>query len=130
MAPGLLAMTGSQPQRPADRGAKLAAISTLTVRLFGQYTGRGPTQARTVIDGDMVIVVLHDTLTTPELALVDNDQAEVVLATRRILQNMMRTELIAGVQEILQVTVTAFLSSNHVDPDIAVVVFMLAATDQ
>jgi uncharacterized protein YbcI len=123
-------MTRSVAEQPADRGGKLAAISTLTVRLFSQFTGRGPTRARTVIDGDMVMVVLHDTLTSTELALVDNDQAEIVLATRKILQNMMRTELIAGVQQILQNTVTAFLSCNDVDPDIAVVVLMLAASEQ
>jgi hypothetical protein len=75
-------MTGSDAERPADSGAKLAAISTMTVRLFGQYTGRGPTQACTIIDADTG--VLHDTLTTVELALVANDQAETVLATRRI----------------------------------------------
>ncbi|HEV7807147.1 MAG TPA: Na-translocating system protein MpsC family protein [Solirubrobacteraceae bacterium] len=123
-------MTRSDAERPADRGAKLAAISTLTVRLFSQCTGRGPTGARTVIDGDMVIVALHDTLTSTELALVDYDQAEIVLATRQILQNMMRPELIEGIQQILQNTVTAFLSCNDVDPDIAVLVFMLAASEQ
>jgi uncharacterized protein YbcI len=123
-------MSGGDAERPADRGAKLAAISTLTVRLFGQYTGRGPTQARTVIDGDMVIVVLHDTLTIAEFALIDNEQAETVLATRRILQNAMSGELIAEIQQILQRPVTAFLSSNHIDPDIAIVVFMLGPAHQ
>jgi hypothetical protein len=47
-------MTGSDAERPADSGAKLAAISTMTVQLFGQYTGRGPTQACTIIDADTV----------------------------------------------------------------------------
>lgn len=123
-------MTRGDAERPADRGAKLAAISTMTVRLFSQCTGRGPTGARTVIDGDMVIVALQDTLTGTELALVDHDQAEIVLATRKILQDMMRAELMEGVERILQNTVTAFLSCNDVDPDIAVVVFMLAAPEQ
>jgi uncharacterized protein YbcI len=114
---------------PPDRGVKLAAISTLTVRLFGQYTGRGPTKARTSIDGDMVIVVLHDTLTTAELALVAHDQGETVLGTRRIFHNVMRAELIAGVQQILQRDVVALLGDNHIDPDIAIAVFILAPSE-
>jgi uncharacterized protein YbcI len=111
---------------PSDRGPKLAAISTLTIRLFGQYTGRGPSKARTFVDGDMVVVVLQDTLTAGELALVDYDRAEIVLATRRLFQEMMSSELIAGIEQILQRTVIAFLSANHIDPDIAIGGFVLA----
>lgn len=122
-------MVGDPRDQP-DRGAKLAAISKLTVRLFGQYTGRGPTRARTVIDGDMVIVVLHDTLTAGELSLADNDQVEIVLATRRVFQAVMGTELIAGVEQILQRDVLAHLGAQHVDPDIAIAVFMLVPSEQ
>lgn len=111
---------------PSDQGPKLAAISTLTVRLFGQYTGRGPSKARTFIADDMVIVVLQDMLTTGELTLVDNDRAEVVLATRRIFQEVMSAELTAGIEQILQRSVVAFLGANHIDPDIAIGAFLLA----
>jgi uncharacterized protein YbcI len=130
VAPGRPRMTRSAAERPADRGAKLAAISKRTVQVFSQCTGRGPTGARTVIDGNMVIVALHDTLTSTEQALVDNGHAEIVLATRQILQHMMRTELIDGVQQILHNTVTAFLSCNDIVLDIAVVVFMLAESEE
>jgi uncharacterized protein YbcI len=119
-------MTVADAECQPDRGAKLAAISTLTVRLFGRYTGRGPTKARTSIDGDMVLVVLHDTLTTGELALVDHDRGEIVLATRRIFHDLMRADLLAGVQQILQRDVIAVLGANHLDPDIAIAVFILA----
>jgi hypothetical protein len=44
----------------------------------------------------MLTVVPHDTLTTVELALVDEDAVETVVATRRILQDVMSSELIAG----------------------------------
>jgi uncharacterized protein YbcI len=118
-------MTATDPVL-SDQGPKLAAISTLTVRLFGQYTGRGPSKARTFIADDMVIVVLQDMLTTGELTLVDNDRAEIVLATRRIFQDVMSTELTAGIEQILQRSVLAFLSANHIDPDIAIGAFLLA----
>jgi uncharacterized protein YbcI len=38
-------------------------ISTATVQLLNEYTGRGPTRAKTRIDGDLVTVLLADTLT-------------------------------------------------------------------
>jgi len=40
---------------------ELREISNLTVRLLSQYTGRGPTKARTYLNDDMVTVVLQDT---------------------------------------------------------------------
>jgi uncharacterized protein YbcI len=111
---------------PPDQGPKLAAISTLTVRLFGQYTGRGPSKARTFIADDMVIVVLQDMLTTGELTLVDNDRAELVLAIRRVFQDVMSAELTAGIERILERSVIAFLGASHIDPDIALAAFFLA----
>ena len=38
----------------------------------------------------------------------------------------MRHALINGIEEILGRKVTAFLSDNHIDPDLAVEIFMLA----
>jgi len=111
---------------PPEWGSRLAAISTLAVRMFGQYTGRGPSKARTFTDNDTVIVVLQDMLTMGELTLVGNDRAELVLATRKIFQDIMSAELVAGVEQILERRVIAFLSSNHIDPDIAIGAFFLA----
>ena len=102
------------------------AISNLTVRLLSQYTGRGPTKARTYVNEDLVTVVLQDSLTHAERTLVDKGEVELVLATRRTFQNVMAADLIAGVQDILGREVIAFCSSNHVDPDIAVETLVLA----
>jgi hypothetical protein len=41
----------------------------------------------------------------------------------------MRHDLISGVEEILERTVVAFLSDNHIAPDIAVEVFVLARSE-
>ena len=38
----------------------------------------------------------------------------------------MRHDLIAGIEDILGRKVTAFMSDNHIDPDVAVEVFLLA----
>jgi uncharacterized protein YbcI len=117
---------GTVPPHPSAGGSKTAAISNLTVRLLSQYTGRGPTKARTFINDDMVTVVLQDTLTKGEQTLVANDRGGLVLQTRKTFQDVMGDDLTAGVEEILGRSVIAFLSANHIDPDIAVETFILA----
>lgn len=107
-------------------GSQAADISNMVVRLTSQYTGRGPTKARTYINDDLVTVVLQDSLTTAERTLVAHDHRELVLSTRRAFQQAMRGDFIAGIQEILGRQVAVFLSANHADPDYAVETFILA----
>ena len=107
-------------------GSKAAAISNMVVRLTSQYTGRGPTKARTYINDDLVTVVLQDSLTRGERTLVDNDQRELVLSARRAFQNAMEADFVAGIHEILGREVVAFLSANCAEPDYAVESFILA----
>ena len=123
-------MPGTDTTHPSPGGSKTAAISNLTVRLLSQYTGRGPTKARTFFNDDMVSVVLQDTLTKAERTLVDNDRRALVLLTRTTFQEVMGDDLISGIEEILGRKVIAFLSANHVDPDIAVETFILAPSQQ
>ena len=123
-------MPGTDTPRPTPDGSKSAAISNFTVRLLSQYTGRGPTKARTFLNEDMVTVVLRDTLTKAEQTLVEKDRSALVLTTRATFQEVMGADLVAGVEEILGRQVVAFLSANHVGPDIAIESFVLAAVDK
>lgn len=123
-------MSGRDSMHSSPGGSKSAAISNLTVRLLSQYTGRGPTKARTFINDDLVTVVLQDTLTKAERTLVDKDRRDLVLLTRTTFQEIMGDDLTAGIEEILGRSVIAFLSANHVDPDIAVETFILAPIQQ
>ena len=107
-------------------GVLSSAISNATVRLLSEYTGRGPTKARTYITGDLISVVLQDTLTKGERSLVRNGETDLVLQTRKAHQRTMGAALVASVEEITGRTVLAFLSDNHVDPDYAVESFVLA----
>ena len=110
-------------------GSKLAAISNHVVRTMSEYTGRGPTKARTYINEDVVTVVLKDTLTKGERSLVTDDLDELVLRMRKAFQGTMRHDLIEGVEAILGRRVVAFMSDNHIDPDVAVELFILAPDD-
>ena len=102
-----------------------AMISTATVQLVHEYTGRGPTKAKTIINDDLVTVLLADTLTKGERKLVDTGHADRVIALRYDFQLAMRDDLVAIVEGQLKRKVIAFMSQNHIDPDLAVEVFVL-----
>jgi len=103
-----------------SRGETAHAISELMVRLLAEYTGRGPTHARTYIHDDLITVVLRDQLTRGEHSLVQDGELEHVLLTRRKYQHTMRPAIIAGVEALTARRVIAFLSDNHADPDVAI----------
>src|SRR4051794_25495221 len=66
-------------ERPS-RGNTASEISNAVVRLMSEYTGRGPTKAKTVISRDVVTVVLQDTLTKGERGLAANGKSDIVLS--------------------------------------------------
>jgi uncharacterized protein YbcI len=104
-------------------------ISTAAVQLLHDFTGRGPTKAKTLIKDDVVTVLLADTLTKGERNLVDNGRSERVLQLRHDYQRVMADDLIAVVERQLDRKVIAFMSQNHIDPDLSVEVFVLEAAD-
>lgn len=102
-----------------------ARISSMVVRLLHSYTGRGPTKAWTSIAPDLVTVVLRDSLTKGEQSLVADGKGQLVLEMRHAYQQTMRPDLITGVEELTGRKVLAFLSANHLDPDVAIESFVL-----
>ena len=110
-------------------GPLTAAISNAVVGLLREFTGRGPTQARTTIGSDTVVVTLRDSLTKAERTLALRGQAIEVLAMRRAFQETMREDLIAAVERLTHRTVEAFLSDNLYEPDVAVEIFLLVPLD-
>jgi uncharacterized protein YbcI len=106
-------------------GSLSAAISTAVVGLLREYTGRGPTPARTTICPDMIVVTLRECLTKAERTLADHGQAREVLAMRHAFVQMMRDDLIAAVETLTGRSVEALLGDNLDDPDVAVAIFLL-----
>jgi uncharacterized protein YbcI len=100
-------------------------LSSAIVRITREYTGRGPTRARTVIDREAVLVLLHDSLTKGERVLADHGQHDQVLGLRRTFQATMRPDYTAAIERILGRRVTSFLSANSIEPDVASEVFLL-----
>jgi len=95
------------------------------VRLFSEHTGRGPTKARTTIDGELIVVLLHDSMTHAEKTLVRAGRPAEVLQMRRTFQETMRPSLIEAVEELTDRSVVAFMSANDVDPDAAAEIFVM-----
>jgi len=104
-------------------------INNGAVRVVREYTGRGPTQARSVIGRDSVTVLLADTLTHAERRLAEGGQGDHVLQTRDEFQRLMRDDLVKVVEDALDRKVIAFMSANHIDPDYGVEVFVLEPVD-
>jgi uncharacterized protein YbcI len=98
------------------------------VGLLHRYTGRGPTKARTTIGEDLIVCVMGATLTKGERTLAQAGKSELVLESRRAFQDAFQADAIAAVQEISNRRVLAFMSNNHIDPDLAVEVFVLEPT--
>jgi uncharacterized protein YbcI len=107
-------------------GASLRAeISTTIVRLLREYTGRGPTKAQTTIRDNVVLVMLEQALTKGERVLVQKGRGETVLTLRHEYQEAMREESSARIAELTGRNVTAMMSANHFDPDLAAEIYVL-----
>jgi uncharacterized protein YbcI len=110
---------------PTQVESLTAHISRRAVQHLAEYTGRGSTHAHTVINHDSVMVLLGDVLTKGEHRLVEEGQADHVLETRRRYQRAMRDDLVSMVEDAVGRKVVAFMSDNHLNPDLAVEIFVL-----
>src|SRR3954453_15985952 len=107
------------PRSPA------AAVSNHVVRLFAEYTGRGPTRARTIIDGHVVISVTQNSMTKAERRLVVEGESDLVVSIRRTFQTTMRGDLVGAVEAGTGQKVLSFMSDPDADHAYAAEVFVL-----
>jgi uncharacterized protein YbcI len=115
-----LPLAGGPPARP---GAE-CAISCAIIALLREHTSRSPTDARTVFSADRAIVMLRDGLTSEELYLARRGHAALVMRTRAALYDAVRDEATAAVEAIMQRRVTACLTDQDHEPDLAVMAFV------
>jgi uncharacterized protein YbcI len=111
---------GSVPE-----GQVALAISNAVVKTLARTTGRGPTKAKTTLGDNGVFVVLQDSLTRGETSLVEAGEGEAVLDLRRRWQRVMQAEMSREIEALTGRKVIGFMSDNHIDPDLAVEVFVL-----
>lgn len=108
-------------------GETAGAITTEVVGLLRRHSGRGPTKARTIISSDLVVVTLSDCLTKAETEVAAAGHAQVVTRARSVLYDGIRAEATAIVEELTDSRVTAYLTAQHDEPELAILVFYLAA---
>jgi uncharacterized protein YbcI len=111
-------------------GQLTAAISNTVVKALARTTGRGPTKAKTTLGDNGVFVVVQDSLTVGERTLTSAGQGQVVLDLRRRWQAVMRVDVSREIEELTGRKVVGFMSDNHIDPDLAVEVFVLEPLPQ
>jgi uncharacterized protein YbcI len=115
----------TSPDASRTDGPLSAEITKAVVGVFRNYTGRGPTKARTFLNENTVHVLLEDTMTTAEHQLAVGGEEEFVLDIRRKFQKTMRDDLVAAVEELGGRKVVAFMSDNTIEPDMALESFVL-----
>jgi len=109
-------------------GEVASAISDAMSGLLSRYTGRGATSSWTTFGKDLIVCVMEGALTKGEQSLVQFGRTDAVMNIRSAFQEAMAQEAIGIVEELSGRRVTAFMSNNHIDPDLAVEIFVLQRT--
>jgi uncharacterized protein YbcI len=113
-------------QEQALAGGELNhAIANAIVRGHRRFVGRGPVKAQAFYRHNIIVVVMRDALTQAEQSLVADGRDEAVLKVRQQLQQVMRGPLLSAVEEITGCRVDASMSAMHINPDLAVELFVL-----
>lgn len=102
-----------------------AAITSALVGIHNEYLGRGPRTASTFHNGNVVVTLMHDVLTRAERSLKSNQQQEEVVHMRHLFQGAMAGDARTAVERLTRRKVDAFISGNHIDPDVGAEIFLL-----
>jgi uncharacterized protein YbcI len=117
-----------RPSTTAD-GDVRTAISDGLVALLKEYYGRGPEQAKTYVNDDLVVCLLRGGFTRVEQTLLEGGHGDDVIRQRMAFQDVMRVRFERVVSEATGRQVVGFMSGNQQDPDMICEVFVLADND-
>jgi uncharacterized protein YbcI len=106
-------------------GDELTAISDGLVALLKEYYGRGPTQAKSYYQDDLVVCILRGGYTQVEQTLRDGGRGTAVIEQRMQFQELMRERFEAVIEKATGRRVIGFMSGNQQDPDLMCEVFVL-----
>jgi uncharacterized protein YbcI len=110
-----------------DVGRQAVQISNALTRNHREHFGRGAGTVKTVINKGFVVTFLEEIYTPLERTLIEGGRPDLVHEARLAFQLMMRDTYVGIVEEATGRKVRAFLSQNHIGPDIAVEIFVLEA---
>jgi len=104
-----------------------AAVTKALVKIQASHLGRGPANASTFYYDNVMVTLMHDVLTHAEKILGQNGQHASVMDWRETLQTALERDFRAAVERLSSRKVIAFISANHLDPDVAAEIFILDA---
>jgi len=110
-------------------GDELTAISDGLVALLKEFYGRGPTQAKSYYQDDLVVCVLRGGYTRVEETLREGGRGAAVIEQRMEFQELMRERFETVIEKATGRRVIGFMSGNQQEPDMMCEVFILAPSD-
>jgi uncharacterized protein YbcI len=111
--------------QPPSTRPQLTELSNTAVALHREHFGRGPGAAKTHIADNLVVCVLTDVFTPFEKTLIEAGQEERVRETRAIHRAATEAVYKSRMEAVLGRPIEAHMSSIHVDPDVAVDIFVM-----
>jgi uncharacterized protein YbcI len=117
-------MTG-QPEDEDEHGqALLARISDEMVRAQKQFFGRGPTEAKSYVLDDFLLIVMRGGLTTAEKTMLEFGRHDQVRQFRQLFENEMTERLTDMIERLTGRKVLTYQSQIMFDPDLVVEMFV------
>ncbi|MET0558167.1 MAG: Na-translocating system protein MpsC family protein [Solirubrobacterales bacterium] len=110
-------------------GEELTEISDGLVALLKEFYGRGPTQAKSYYQDDLVVCILRGGYTQVEQTLRDGGRGSAVIEQRMEFQELMRERFESVIEKATGREVIGFMSGNQQEPDMMCEVFVLAPSD-
>ena len=94
------------------------------VRAQKKFFGKGPTEAKSYLLDDILLIVMRGGLTTAEKTMLDFGQPDQVRQFRQLFENEMTERLTTMVEELTGRKVVNYQSQVMFDPDIVVEMFI------
>jgi uncharacterized protein YbcI len=117
------------PNAPLLGDELLDAVTAAMVAMHQHYHHRIPVTAKTLLLGDEVLVcVLAGVYTDVEKTMIEVQRGTLVQQVRSAFQAAMQNRFISAVERLSGREVLAFISDQHVGPDIEIELFMLKPT--
>jgi uncharacterized protein YbcI len=113
------------PEPPLSGNDLLEAVTESMVALHERYYHRVPASAKTqMLGGEVLVCVMGGVYTDVEKTMIELQRATIVQETRSAFQDAMQHKFIGEIERLSGRDVIAFISNQHVGPDIEVELFV------
>jgi uncharacterized protein YbcI len=117
--------SSSSPGEGEPQGSQLtlSRISNEMVQAQKKYFGRGPTQAKSYLLDDFLLVVMRGGMTVAESTMLEFGRADLVRSFREEFGNELARRMVPRMQELTGRTIIGHQSRIQLDPHIVVEMF-------